>query len=1155
MPAPRLIGQRFLIADPQNDLLGAGGMGVVYLAVDQHSGGQVAVKALKPDFVRRSPEIVARFEREGETLRQLNHPNIVHRVTALEEDGEYFLVMEYIAGGSLGDLLAKQGRLPVERVLKIALELSDALTRAHHLGIIHRDLKPANILLDEEGTPHLTDFGIAHVGASSRITEAGVLLGTIDYLSPEICQGQPVDRRADIWAFGVLLYEMLAGAPPFPGETPMAKITAILTQPTPDLLAARPDTPEALADLIYRMLEKDPQQRLPSMRLAAAELEALVEARPLTLPPGLETPSRITPPPSGLPLQSSTPIPRRRRNLPTQPTPFIGREAELAEVARLMEDPDVRLLTILSIGGMGKTRLALEYAARHADDYTHGAVFVSLAPLHTSEEIIPALGTALGINFNSSSELRRQLLEYLADKHLLLVLDNYEHLLESAGLASEITSAAPQVKILATSRERLSLQVEQLFHLEGMDFPDWETPQDALEYGAVRLFLQSARRVQPGFDLAEADLKYVARICKTLQGMPLGILLAAAWVEMMTPEEIAAETSQGLDFLESDSRDLPDRQRSLRSVFEYSWNLLSASERAAFKGLAVFRGGFTRQAAQEIGQVSLRDLMALVNRSLLHRTPSGRYELHELLRQYANEKLTQGADGGRELRDRHATFYMAFTAQFLAGMGSAQQGAWWEKMGREHKNVRAAWEWAIERRRFDWLAEAAYGLSWFCNSFLDYQSGWQLFHLAVERLQDTAAPQERQSLARLMSLEAFFHPDDDATTGLLKNCLALLAELESAGLDVRLERAWLMFVRGEVQANLDRRAACDDLEQSLALFKELGRTWESTHPLNRMSQHLHDLGRLDEARRCAEESLAICEALPDRIGNIFALYRLGQVAWVQGRLEEAEGLMRQAFDLAQVSQDASAIFTRTLSLAESLERLGRFDEAIVLIYECLEMYEAAGYPTTWAYYNLINTFQAEIEVHLGLYENALRHKFDRTFVWGNGFNHFVHGMALLGLGRLEEAAGTFEKSEAVFRRIAHRENLGWALSASTYLYLRQGQIEAARQRLLEALRLAQATGTFFPYLHGLPAAAWLLGEDGRPEQALEFYALARRYGFVANSKWFEEMAAAPLEAMRAGLGEEAAEAAQGRGEAREVWGSLGELIEWLERDWTTEGAK
>jgi serine/threonine-protein kinase len=199
----------------------------------------VAVKALKPDFVRRSPEIVARFEREGETLRQLNHPNIVHRITALEEDGEYFLVMEYIAGGSLGDLLAKQGRLPVERVLKIALELSDALTRAHELGIIHRDLKPANILLDEEGTPHLTDFGIAHVGASSRITEAGVLLGTIDYLSPEICQGQPVDRRADIWAFGVLLYEMLAGAPPFSGETPMAKITAILTQPTRRLAARR----------------------------------------------------------------------------------------------------------------------------------------------------------------------------------------------------------------------------------------------------------------------------------------------------------------------------------------------------------------------------------------------------------------------------------------------------------------------------------------------------------------------------------------------------------------------------------------------------------------------------------------------------------------------------------------------------------------------------------------------------------------------------------------------------------------------------------------------------------------------------------------------------------------------------------------------------
>src|SRR5512136_762655 len=298
MSTGRLIANRFRIDDLERDLLGRGGMGEVYRATDTQTGDTVAVKALNPQVVTRDPEILARFVREGEALRQLNHPNIVRMIAAVQEQGQHYLIVEYVSGGSLADVLAAQGRLASTRVMQIALEVADALTRAHHLGIIHRDLKPANVLLAHDGTPRLADFGIAHVESDQRLTRTGILMGTIDYLSPEICQGEPPDERADIWAFGVMLFEMLSGRLPFEGNSLTARLTAILTQPIPDLAQLAPDTPGALIDLVYRMLDKDPQQRIPSVRLVGAELEALLKGREPV------TPSRVTPAP--------------RHNLPTQ---------------------------------------------------------------------------------------------------------------------------------------------------------------------------------------------------------------------------------------------------------------------------------------------------------------------------------------------------------------------------------------------------------------------------------------------------------------------------------------------------------------------------------------------------------------------------------------------------------------------------------------------------------------------------------------------------------------------------------------------------------------------------------------------------------------------------------------------------------------------
>jgi serine/threonine protein kinase len=277
MPKSRTIADHFEIIDLERDLLDSGSMGDIYRGIDTQTGQAVAIKALKPDLMLGSPDLVARFAREGEILRRLDHPNIVRMVAALEDRGRPYLIMEYVGGGSLQDLLETQGTLTIERALDIAGALANALSLAHRRGIFHRDLKPTNVLLAEDGTPRLTDFGVAYIVDSERLTKTGMRIGTANYFSPEVCNGETPDERADIWALGVMLYEMMTGERPFSGDSIGATAVAILTQPVPDVTILCPGVSPTLTDLLYAMLEKDRYKRIPSMRLV--EIGLNLEAR------------------------------------------------------------------------------------------------------------------------------------------------------------------------------------------------------------------------------------------------------------------------------------------------------------------------------------------------------------------------------------------------------------------------------------------------------------------------------------------------------------------------------------------------------------------------------------------------------------------------------------------------------------------------------------------------------------------------------------------------------------------------------------------------------------------------------------------------------------------------------------------------------------
>ena len=266
MSEPKRIAGRFEV----HDLIGRGAMGEVYRGRDSQTGLAVAIKVLRPYLANQQPELVERFRRESEVLRKLNHPNIVKVLDAFEAGEQYYLVMEYVGGGTLADLLKRQPQLPIERALPIALELADALTRTHHLNIVHRDIKPANILLAEDGTPRLTDFGLALAPDEQRLTQPGMTVGTWLYLSPEVCSGTTPDVRSDVWSFGVVLYEMLAGRPPFTGDSLASIVREITSSPFIALSDLRDDIAADLDQLIRRMLMKDTAARIASFRQIGA---------------------------------------------------------------------------------------------------------------------------------------------------------------------------------------------------------------------------------------------------------------------------------------------------------------------------------------------------------------------------------------------------------------------------------------------------------------------------------------------------------------------------------------------------------------------------------------------------------------------------------------------------------------------------------------------------------------------------------------------------------------------------------------------------------------------------------------------------------------------------------------------------------------------
>lgn len=677
---------------------------------------------------------------------------------------------------------------------------------------------------------------------------------------------------------------------------------------------------------------------------------------------------------SSSPLPPVTPAPPSPPlKIPTSATPMIDRDEERAQIATRLADPTCRLLTLIGPGGIGKTRLIIQAsleAAKQLDpqEIEHGIYFIPLDPLSSTEFLASTIADTLNFSFYSGVDPAGQLINYLREKRALLALDNFEHLLGGVNLVAEILKNAPQVKILAASRERLNLHGEWILPVQGLNIPAGLSEADS---PAVQLFLQQAKTVQSDFSPSADDRKHIQHICQLVEGIPLAIELAAAWVRLLSCQEIATEIERNLDFLTTPLRNVPERHRSLRAVFNHSWQLLSAEERRVFRQLSVFRGGFRREAAKQVAGASLPLLLTLVDKSLLQPPEQGRFLRHMLLWQYAVEKLEDQPEEKEQTQNRHCDYYAAFLQQRVAWLIGGNQKDTLAEIGAEIENIRLSWRWAIAQGRLTAIEQSLDSLFHFYDMRSWFKEGAEAFGLAAASLageQGSGGGEEARReeencqssianrkfaesivLGKLLARQGWFTfqlGQHETAKALLQEALALLRQANLENLQSSNLQSALIFplnYLGAVYRHLgEYETARQSLEESQTICQELGDQAGLGIALTILAQIAHLQGDYSQARQLGRESLTIKRRLGDYWGMTFSLNILGLIAYALEEYGEAKELFQESLAICQVMDDRRGTGLCLNYLGDVVSKMGEVRGAQQLYGESLATFQEIG---------------------------------------------------------------------------------------------------------------------------------------------------------------------------------------------------------------------
>ncbi len=929
--------------------LGAGGMGEVYLAEDASLERLVALKVLLPEIAGGGDERVRRFVLEAKAASALNHPNIL-TIFEFGASGEtYFLASEFIKGETLRDTL-NQNNLILSETLDIAIQIASALAAAHDAGIVHRDIKPENVMIREDGYIKVLDFGLAKLverapleaEAETRMqaqTQAGMIMGTVAYMSPEQARGKAVDPRTDIFSLGVVLYEMLTLQQPFTGETVNHIVVAILEKEPPPVSQFIQNAPAELERIIQKALAKNADARYTSAKDLLADLKTLQKRQEFEAE--LERSQALNKQPEADTQIFKVEADKEIENLPPNNltenfASIIGREKEIAEIKNLLLQNEVRLLTMTGIGGTGKTTLAQAVARGLLTEFSDGVFFVELAAITNAELVISTIALPLGVKEAGGKPTLEILKDYLRDKRMLIVVDNFEQVIDAAPKIAELLSAASKLKILITSRVPLHLSAEREFVVPPLAVPD-EISQisldELLNYEAIKLFVERARNAKSNFALREENARSIAEICARLEGLPLAIELAAARVKILSPQMILTKLENRLKLLTGGASDLPARQQTMRGAVEWSYDLLNEDEKTLFRLLAVFAGGFTFEAAEAIVQSSsvlsprfsapasleeklkfevktpheggtqnpdvLELITSLVDKSLLvakeQADGESRFRMLEVVREYALNHL-EVSDEAEAMRHNHATYFLALAEEAEPHLQGAQLAKWLNCLEEEHDNLREALRWSLAYNAVTAARlAAAIRYFWVFQGYLTEGFKWSEEILKLGDGVPTAARWKILSMAGNM---ARYQGD--------------------------YETARRMYEEGLTQG-----LAADDLPQISLSCRGLGGL-------------ALEQGDYTTARRFSEEALSIARKSNDKYGIARSLSMLGDLARTVGDDERARPLFEEALTICRQLDNKYAIGNILTNLAAAEYGLGDYTAANSHFAEALTMSQKLG---------------------------------------------------------------------------------------------------------------------------------------------------------------------------------------------------------------------
>ena len=870
--------------------LGAGGMGEVFRALDTRLGREVALKTI---LVARGSDddSLRRFEQEARSASSLNHPNIVTIYELGKVGSTRYIAMELLPGGTLRDQLAG-GALPFHRVISIATQLGEALAKAHDIGIVHRDIKPENLMICENDRPKIVDFGLAKLSFKEAKplsdsstqelldTATGAIVGSFVYMSPEQARGEVVDFRSDQFAFGSVLFEMISGKPPFRRKTMAETLVAIMTEQPLTLRSQNLNVPAPFLWIIERCLAKDPDDRYGSTRDLARDLLAVRD--------NIAT--------SSIRAQTARP-----NGLPAQRTPFIGREKEVALVRAWLKLPEAQLITLTGPGGIGKTRLAVQVASEEADSFPAGIAFASLATSTDEASAITAIAQAMGVQTLASQSIQKSLQQYLRslEEPMLLVLDNFEHLVSIAPLVAELVAASSHLKVIVTSQSLLHVYGEQEFPVPplGVADPSRLPPMNELSrMPAIGLFLERAQAAKRDFYLTPDNAKAVAAICQRLDGLPLAIELAAARVKLLSPAAMLSRLESSLNLLTGGARDLPGRQQTLRATIDWSYHLLNESEQKLFCRLSVFVGGCTLEGVEavcdtraDLGLDILDGMASMMDKSLLRQVNAAdeeqRFVMLSTIREYALEKL-RGSPDEAETRRAHAAYCIVLAEESI----EADQSEWLPRFDAEHDNFRAALDWLTQKGDTHWALRLG-------NALFRY---WEARELSTEGRERLAAllalphsPQDLRARARTLfaaSVLAGQQGDFFTAQKMANACI----ESARAAQDPHCVAVALNAKAVNARNLGDVGGAISLFEENLTIWRELGDTGAVARATSNLANTCKLKGDYARASSLYDECMQIFNQVGDGSGVAWSLNSKGDLARATGDIEGAHSLQQQS---------------------------------------------------------------------------------------------------------------------------------------------------------------------------------------------------------------------------------------------------------------------